>query len=291
MLNATAPHTRCSRPLLVIAHPGHELRLVAWLNKAHPDVVVLTDGSGGDGQPRVDATQRIVSDGGGHACALFGAYADRQIYQAMLSGSVQLFLDMASQLITQIRLGGYHTIVRDPYEGYNPTHDVCAVLVDVAVALVWRRYGQRIRVYDFPLTPLSDFRQSNALRRYVLTDAERVHKRAIVTGYRQLEGEVNAALQREGASTYAEEVLRQLSIGGPATNQHLAPPFYETYGEGQRLAGRYTTVIRYAEHLAPIEIAIKGLMRPVPDLLQPDATQQHPDATTERVRAQVSDAT
>lgn len=32
-----------NRLLLVIAHPGHELRLLGWMHKTHPLVAILTD--------------------------------------------------------------------------------------------------------------------------------------------------------------------------------------------------------------------------------------------------------
>ena len=41
--------------LLVIAHPGHELRLYGWIAQTKPLVCILTDGSGSDDQPRLAA--------------------------------------------------------------------------------------------------------------------------------------------------------------------------------------------------------------------------------------------
>ena len=34
------------RAVLVVAHPGHELRVHGWLELARPTVCILTDGSG-----------------------------------------------------------------------------------------------------------------------------------------------------------------------------------------------------------------------------------------------------
>src|SRR5437870_2515927 len=36
---------------LVIGHPGHELGIWGWMNKVHPIVAVLTDGSGREQNP------------------------------------------------------------------------------------------------------------------------------------------------------------------------------------------------------------------------------------------------
>ena len=43
---------RCA---LVVAHPGHELRVYGWLALRKPDVYILTDGSGHTGNSRLDS--------------------------------------------------------------------------------------------------------------------------------------------------------------------------------------------------------------------------------------------
>src|SRR5260370_6140515 len=52
---------RGGRALLVVAHPGHELRLFGWLCSARPDVLVLTDGSGHSGRSRIEATRIFLN--------------------------------------------------------------------------------------------------------------------------------------------------------------------------------------------------------------------------------------
>src|SRR5207253_5484219 len=42
--NAVAPALPGGRAALVIAHPGHELRVYHWLRLARPSVFILTDG-------------------------------------------------------------------------------------------------------------------------------------------------------------------------------------------------------------------------------------------------------
>jgi hypothetical protein len=51
---------------------------------------------------------------------------------------------------------------------------------------------------------------------------------------------------------------------GPASHGSssvLEPPFYETYGEKQVAAGHYAKVLRYREHVRPIEEALRKLSR------------------------------
>jgi hypothetical protein len=45
---------------LIIAHPGHEIRVHGWLERAKPVVYVLTDGSGRSGQSRLASTARLL---------------------------------------------------------------------------------------------------------------------------------------------------------------------------------------------------------------------------------------
>ncbi len=61
------------RSLLVMGHPGHELRLYGWVGLARPLVCILTDGSGSDGVPRLEKTLEILRATGcgrsGHCAA------------------------------------------------------------------------------------------------------------------------------------------------------------------------------------------------------------------------------
>ena len=50
--------------MLVVAHPGHELRVYGWMMQARPVVHVLTDGSGADGESRIGSTTALRPDVG-----------------------------------------------------------------------------------------------------------------------------------------------------------------------------------------------------------------------------------
>jgi len=50
---------------LVIAHPGHELRVCHWLELAQPTVFILTDGSGRSGKSRLGSTTKVLEQAGG----------------------------------------------------------------------------------------------------------------------------------------------------------------------------------------------------------------------------------
>ena len=63
--------------LLVIGHPGHELRSYEWMRKTRPTVLVLTDGGGAKNHPRIERTRGVVTQAGAVAGQLFGTFTDR----------------------------------------------------------------------------------------------------------------------------------------------------------------------------------------------------------------------
>jgi hypothetical protein len=243
-------------PLLVVAHPGHELRLFGWLCNAQPDVMVLTDGSGHSRRSRIEATDRVLRAAGARAGPVFGDYTDRELYAALLAGDASPFVEMAAAVVNVLGRGQYRAVIADPLEGYNPMHDLCRVIVNCAVNHVKRERGNAIRNYEYALMDASDMRSFAASIVIRLPAQIRERKIAAATGYRELFGEVEAAVGREGRRAYDEEVLHEIAATRLGDTPLAIPPFYETYGRQQCRAGRYATVIRYAEHFVPIARAI-----------------------------------
>jgi len=58
--------------LLVVAHPGHELRVWGWLCAVKPTVCVLTDGAGSGGEPRIAMTTTLLREAGATLAAGLG---------------------------------------------------------------------------------------------------------------------------------------------------------------------------------------------------------------------------
>jgi hypothetical protein len=254
-------HRPKDRPLLVVAHPGHELRLFAWLSEAQPDVLVLTDGSGHDGVSRIESTRELLVKSGARAGSLFGVYTDQQIYRAMLQRDTATFLGMAERLTEILCLGGYRMVVADPYEGYNPTHDLCRLLVNVAVLSARQRFGSVVRNYEYPLTELSNFSLDCSASVNRLSADAQLRKRAAAAAYAELTNEVTTAVRLQGDRAFTEELLREVFCDSMSVVPEIRTPFYEVYGERQRALGRYTDVIRYDDHFAPIVRAVAGMKR------------------------------
>jgi len=87
-----ARDTTKRRSALLMAHPGHELRVYDWSRMAHPMVYVLTDGSGGGGRSRLNRSARLLSRVGAQRGTIFGKFSDREVYQAMMDGEVNGYI-------------------------------------------------------------------------------------------------------------------------------------------------------------------------------------------------------
>jgi hypothetical protein len=256
------PASRGSSSVLVIAHPGHELRVHGWLERTRPRVLVLTDGSGHTGNSRLDSTARVVAEAKAAPGPVFGVLSDRQAYDAVLSGHLDLFVDLARRIARELESSDVDSLAGDAAEGYNPIHDICRCLVDAAAALADRRRSTPLRVYDFPLAGPpgpAGFGPPREGLCFHLSDGEFARKLAAARSYARLDADVAAALSEYGEDAFRVEFLRRLERDRPLLISE--PPFYETYGEKQVAAGHYAKVLRYREHVRPIEEALRKLSR------------------------------
>ncbi|HEV7681259.1 MAG TPA: hypothetical protein VGO68_03990 [Pyrinomonadaceae bacterium] len=137
-----------SRAALVVAHPSHELRVHGWMQTTRPLVFVLTDGSGRTGEPRMEATSKVLTDLGAQSGSIYGRFTDREIYDAFLKGDFQLFIELAKQLADAFSRHRIQFVVADAAEGYSPTHDACRLLTDAAVEIVRRKHKRQIANFD-----------------------------------------------------------------------------------------------------------------------------------------------
>jgi hypothetical protein len=243
------------RAALIIAHPGHELRVHHWLETAKPLVFVLTDGSGRTAQSRLASTSKILAQTGATPGAIYGRFTDASFYAAMLGGQREVILSLLDELANALIASQIDYVAGDALEGYNPSHDLCRYLIGAAVELARRRGKREIGNYDFLLTgrpndcPV-DLRQ-HAIK-LSLDAAALERKFAAAHGYPELLHELNEAVRQFGVNPFSAEWLRPVDnrIGlHPAENEI---PFYETYGEKQKTAGHYQYVIRLREHLLPL---------------------------------------
>lgn len=245
---------------LVIAHPGHELRVYGWLQLVSPLVFVLTDGSGRSGQSRVGLTTKLLAQTGVQPGDIYARLTDLEVYTALLDHDFALFISLAEELAEVLIRGRMQYVVGDAAEGYNPAHDVCRLVINTAVDMAKQRGGWLVANCDFSLVGRPDTCPEELRPRAIrlqLDDTAFARKRAAARGYAELAREVADTLVSIGEEAFRVECLRP--VDSRAADSALAeePPFYEWYGEQQVAAGYYKNVIRYREHVAPLAEALR----------------------------------
>ena len=248
---------RCA---LVVGHPGHELRVWGWMRAVAPAVAILTDGSGHEGRPRLPLSREICENAGATPSELFGLVTDAAIYQAILRGDCALFLDLADQLAGWLVRQQIAVVAGDAIEGYNPTHDLCRILVNRAVRVA--SGTQPVSTYSFDLTgPPGPPADGPAVAVTVSPD-DLAMKIATCRSYGHEVGgtlltEIDGLLAQHGEALFAREYLVPVDAWRDAAAPAGYRPYYETYGERQVAAGHYRSVIRYDEHVRPLIHALQ----------------------------------
>jgi hypothetical protein len=254
--------------LLVIGHPGHELAVYGWLEQSCPEVMILTDGSGRTGVPRIAASLEIIASAGARAGEVFGQLSDAALYQALLNHDHVLFTGLAQRLADTLARQDCPYVVGDAGEGYNPTHDVCRLLIDAAVTVAGRHLRRPIGNYQFTLSGdpsrahfVSGHDQAIVIR---LDDTVWAAKTSVVSLYAArvggtLLGEVENIIGDHGADVLRTEYLVPVPNGGREHPFASEPPYYESHGAQRVAEGHYRQVIRHDEHILPLARALRGL--------------------------------
>lgn len=234
-------------PLVLIAHPGHELLLYGWMLEARPRVCVLTDGSGHHAASRLHATKDLLDSVGATPGEIFGRFTDRQVYAALLEGRsdvVSALVDEMAEILVRHRIDA---IVADAMEGFNPVHDLCRIIAGAACALA----GGTIRRYEYPLHAGPRVQAAHAIV-YELDDAALAAKLAAAHQMSVAIGDIAEMLARFGEEAFRIEAFSEVpewtTVGWPAGER----PLYERFGEQRVADGRYDSVIRYIDHFQPL---------------------------------------
>src|SRR6202011_6387238 len=143
---------RQRRAALLIAHPGHELRVFHWLELARPLVFVLTDGSGHTNRSRLSSTTQILDATCSKTGPVYGRVTDAEIYTAILKGNFEVFVVVMRQLARDFIEQNIEYVAHDAVEGYNPSHDLCWHLAGATSLLASKTSGRTICMFVFPLT-------------------------------------------------------------------------------------------------------------------------------------------
>ncbi|MCX6955554.1 MAG: hypothetical protein NTV51_25690 [Verrucomicrobia bacterium] len=245
------PSLSSAHPLLVLAHPGHELRCHGWMEQTRPDVFVITDGSGSANSSRVHSSAAVIARTGARLLTGAGALPDRTLYAAVLSLDAGFFAGLRRQILALASDGpagatgpGYTEVVCDGLEGFNPSHDLCHYLArSVAEEL-------GLPCYDFPLEGQAQHWSQD--RVLTLDDAALGRKLTAAENYPELAREVRAAIARFGRCAFALECFRRVQPVPGTPPPPVVPPYYETFGETRVSEGVFREVIRWEAHLQKI---------------------------------------
>jgi hypothetical protein len=257
-LTQSTESTLRERAALVVAHPGHELRVHAWLERARPRISILTDGSGHGERGRLLTSAGIVERVGARKSRLFGAVTDREAYRLILDADLAAVRRLAAELADELAGDEVDLVVSDAVEGFNPVHDLCAILADAAAAVAGRRLGRAVERYDFPLEaePAEGAERSAGARWISLGDEEWRRKLDAARGYQELRHEVERGLAAHGAAAFRVEVLRPVAGHGSLAERVGPVPYYESFGERRVAEGVYDRVLRFHQHFAPLAEAL-----------------------------------
>lgn len=250
---------------LIVAHPGHELRVHGWLERERPVVFVLTDGSGHGRTSRVPSTEEVLRRAGARPGPVFGRFPDRDLYEVLLEGKIDVLTGLVRELAEALVEQGVETVAGDAIEGFNPSHDLCRVLIDAAVAIASRRTGRTLASYDFPLEGPPDTCADGLAGaiRLELGEEALERKLAAARSYPELRDEVERTFAQHGAAAFRVECLRPADPQADVESLVEDPPYYERYGERQVAAGHYQRVLRFREHFLPLARALRELGRTV----------------------------
>ena len=245
-----------ARAVLIVGHPGHELRVYGWMKTARPVVHVLTDGSGSDRESRIASTTVLLDKAGARPGSIYGRMSDREIYAAMLAGDHARFIALAEELAATFVTGHVSIVAGDAIEGFNPSHDACRYVINAAVRIAVAG-GHDMTSYEFPLDgpPAGGARRDGALR-IELSDGLLREKLEAAYAYAELRGEVEGAVQQFGTAPFQTEWLFPVDLADPYGWDPERKPYYEIYGAERVATGAYTQLVTFREHVRPLADAL-----------------------------------
>jgi len=255
------------KSLVIAAHSGHELLLWKWLRNERPDFVVLTNGAGSSGVPRLEPTlANLAGAGANWVPQVVQPVADAEIYRALLEGDTRLFAQWLDALTSHALAQGIDCIVADEAEDYNPSHDLCRLLANQVTAHCAAR-GHAVAAFGYPTVGHPSPPARLAAEQHLMVELDEGELQAKLDdmhGYArsfggQLERELDGFIAEFGAQAYGRECL---FAAQPTRYERaeaaLAKPAFETFGEERVAAGVYRHVIRGA-HLQAVADRLRGV--------------------------------
>lgn len=235
------------KTILLLAHPGHELRLFHWMERVRPVVCILTDGSGGNQSSRTKYSRETLAAAGAEPGPVFCQMSDRDWYDAILAGDATPFRNVANVIFEIVKDETAVTVVADAVDGYNPVHDLTSAIGKALAARITANGAIVTHLVSAAVPGVAGGSKIEML----LDPAARERKVAALRAYTPLAEEARRILEQAPESFGCEVLIRQ-----DFNWEERVEPLWETFAKERVSAGRYANLITYGDHVLPIARAI-----------------------------------
>lgn len=229
--------------ILLLAHPGHELRIHHWVELNKPLVFFLTDGSGSKEKSRTHYSREIIEKTGSAAGTIFGDISDRLWYEALARHDYGFFAAVLASIESDIGEHHSYTIVADARDGYNPIHDLASAIG----AILQKRLSARGKPVELLFSAATVGGKGDLVCELVLDGEARARKLAAVARYLPLADEAGSILKQYPAAMDREALISQVTDWYKLKN-----PQWEEIGRERVAAGIYESCLTYEDHFLPV---------------------------------------
>ncbi|GAG08223.1 unnamed protein product, partial [marine sediment metagenome] len=140
-------------------------------------------------------------------------------------------------------------------EGYNPVHDLCRYVLNIAILAIKDQHKIDIQTFDFTLDPNSTRYKNEyphpTIRCQLSHDALN-RKIEAASDYPELKEEVKLALSCREQSSFGIEHLYETPLDFGIEGLPTTQPYYEKFGEERVKKGIYKKALRYTSHMQPL---------------------------------------
>ena len=245
---------------LIVAHPGHECRVYAWIKRLRPEITVLTDGSGRCNPPRIGTTQKIIEQLGASSATIFGEISDLKLYEFVAAQNHSYFAELTERLANSLIDARCECVIGDSAEGEIMAHDLFREVRRAAVQIAEASLGYKLMHYEFALDshPLAFPPQSaDAVQRIELTEDEFDRKLQTAKSYDEISEFVCAAIEMYGVEAFTLESIFPFTDQSLLTDSETCT--WEQHGQQQVEKGSYSIAITRGQHLVPIASRLASL--------------------------------
>jgi len=240
--------------MVIYGHPGHELLLFHTLASFEAEINCFTDGSGGRMMDRTRWTRDVIRKFGGSVGPVFGEATDKNIYADILSGRTEAVVGWTRKLIEQAMRFVPQFVITDPFEYFNPVHDLANSVADIVIVEL-QRQGHRCTKLIYPNDVPNALRPEDAWRRRELSDDEIREKLSAVLAYEPLREEFErlTAEQKTGAlrcEMLFNDPIRMDNVPD-ACDTIYQEVSYERIGRERINRGDYEQLLTFDRHYRP----------------------------------------